>query len=214
MPPAISEMSRAAKEYTKILRQQVDRKELREALDWISPTWYQDKYADLLGSRTERTGSWFVEHVGFRKWLDCKETSSCLICQGDPGTGKTTIAATTIQHIRTTAEPAVVAYILCDYKTDKDMHVTDYLASLLKQLASQDADMAKPLLDLHDKKSNNRVELKKEDIQKALADTIAKTKRVYIILDALDECRDDVSRDLVDSIAELAHRPGKARHSV
>lgn len=60
-----------------------------------------------------------MDHVGVRKWLGCKETSSCLVCQGDPGTGKTILAATTIQHIRTIAatELAVVAFVFYDYKT-------------------------------------------------------------------------------------------------
>lgn len=103
-----------------------------------------------------------------------------------------------------------MAYIFCDYKSNNDTQVVDHLAALLRQIASQDvnADMAEALLRLHAENRHRREEVTKEQIQQALEETIAKVQRVYIIIDALDECRHDIRRDLLDSIAELA-RSGK-----
>lgn len=185
-----------------------------EALDWISPPSGKasDKYQTLLRNKTEGTGSWFVEAEGFRQWLQDNKASRCLVCPGDPGTGKSFLAATAIQHIKTSSsrtEPRVVAYIFCDYKSNNNTRVVDHLASLLRQIVSQNADTAEPLLELHKENGHlKREELTKKQVQWVLEETISKAQRVYIIIDALDECRHDIRRDLLDSIAELA-RSGK-----
>lgn len=155
-----------------------------------------------------------MEAEGFRQWLQDNKASRCLVCPGDPGTGKSFLAATAIRHIKTLSsrtEPRVVAYIFCDYKSNNDTRVVDHLASLLRQIVSQnadiaDADIAEPLLELHKKNGHlKREELTKEQVQRVLEETISKAQRVYIIIDALDECHHDIGQDLLDSIAELAY---------
>lgn len=179
---------------------------ITQALDWISSTRYPAKYQDVLRNRTDGTGEWFLKTPEFEKWLDHEEV--CLLCSGDPGTGKTIIAATAIEHVLSTDTRATVAYIFCDYQTKNSMQVLDYLSALLQQIASQNAgrvaSAVRPLLKLYDEyKDNGGVQPSEAEIRQALTSTIAASETVYIVIDALDECSEEVLEELMDSIAEL-----------
>lgn len=137
------------------LRASAEQKETIKALEWISPTQYPARYKDILENRTDGTVAWFLKSSKLQAWSRLDET--CLYCSGEPGTGKTVIAAMSIEHATELIPASEVAYIFCDYKTDNSMRVTDCLAALLQQLAPRHDDITRPLLDLYGRYSEEEI---------------------------------------------------------
>ena len=62
------------------------------------------------------------------------------------------------------------------------------LASLLKQLAMKKAGLPGPVLDLHQRMTRQQRQPKQEDLEEALLLTCSEFDRVFVVIDALDEC--------------------------
>lgn len=202
----IEKIERGIKTVETGIRASAEDTKVAKAMDWISSTRYPAKYQDVLHNRTDGTGRWFLETLEFKKWLRREEI--CLLCSGDPGTGKTIIAATAIECIMKTDKTATVAYIFCDYQNKDAMHVPDYLSALLQQIVGQNVgrnvSATAPLLELYDQFKDRRGERPTEDeVRRTLILTIARALKVHIVIDALDECPEDVREELMRSVTNL-----------
>ena len=62
------------------------------------------------------------------------------------------------------------------------------LASLLKQLALAKAKLPGPVFDLHQRMTRQQRQPKQEDLEEALLLTCSEFDRVFVVIDALDEC--------------------------
>lgn len=63
------------------LLKQVDKKELDEILEWISPISYRDRHITVQKARTAETCEWLLRHERFREWQDAR-SSGTLWLQG------------------------------------------------------------------------------------------------------------------------------------
>ena len=113
-----------------------------------------------------------------------------LFCWGLPGAGKTIIAAIVIDSLETrfqTDNNVGIAYLFCDFKL-QEQKPEELLRSLLRQLV-EERSVPDNVMDLF-----NRYKLKREppllkDISKVLSSVISSYSRVFIVVDALDECQ-------------------------
>lgn len=124
----------------------------------------------------------------FKDWAE--KPKQMLFCWGLPGAGKTIIAAIVIDSLETrfqTDNSVGIAYLFCDFKL-QDQKPEDLLRSLLRQLVGE-GSVPDNVMGLF-----NRYKLKKEppllkDISKVLSSVISSYSRVFIVVDALDECQ-------------------------
>ena len=90
-------------------------------------------------------------------------------------------------------ENVAVAYFYFDYR-EQDRNAQDYqldvemLASLLKQLAMMRDGLPGPVLDLHERMIRQQRQPKQQDLEEALLLTFSEFHRVFLVIDALDEC--------------------------
>ena len=90
--------------------------------------------------------------------------------------------------------------------TDHQQTLENILGSLLAQLA-QDLDPLPPFLrDLYEKHRAYRTSPTLSDLSIALSDVSNLYKRIYVIVDALDECTDDVRWELMEKLREIEPR--------
>ncbi|KAF2193581.1 hypothetical protein K469DRAFT_691133 [Zopfia rhizophila CBS 207.26] len=110
-----------------------DIKDIKTIAEWISPTVFPAQQSDLIARREEGTGQWFLDSPEFADWL--REPRSTLFCPSIPGTGKTMLAAITIEHLSQMQGSGNIGFthMFCNYKFNVG-NTSHFLAALLKQL--------------------------------------------------------------------------------
>jgi hypothetical protein len=173
----------------KIQQDQADARHSR-IVEWISPTNYPAQQSDIIGRRQKGTGQWFLGAPEFARWLD--EPKGTLFCPGIPGAGKTMVAAIAIDHLLQSMQSNSigVAYVYCDYKAQEEQNASSMLAAIVKQLVQARPLVAEPVERLHKKHYDCGTKPSIEEIFKTAQEVVAKYSTIYIVIDALDECRD------------------------
>lgn len=171
-------------------RSVLDRKEDREVLDWLTPLDYGPQHSDYLKRRQPGTGQWLLDSEQYRTWLGT--TQQTLFCQGMPGAGKTILTSTVIddlEHRFWDDRTSAIAYVYCNFKRKDEQKIEDLIASLLKQLAQVRPSLPVAIKQLHDRHTPKRTRPTLEDMSRALLSVIFEYSRVFIVVDALDECQ-------------------------
>jgi hypothetical protein len=166
----------------------LDRNEDLEILNWITPVDYGPQHSDFLRRKQPGTGQWLLESTEFQTWL--KDDNQTLFCPGIPGAGKTIITAIVVHHLLTLFEDDVntgIAYLYCNFRRD-DQKAEDLLASLLKQLTQRRSSLPDSVKSLHDKHKVKQTRPSFDEISRTLQSVAALYSRVFIVVDALDEC--------------------------
>jgi len=165
-------------------------------LSWLTPTDYAAQQVDNASRRQAGTCQWLLDDVRFKAWQE--KTSQTLFCPGNPGVGKSILTSAVIEHLiakYTCGESEMgLAYVYFNYKTKKEQKYGDVLASLLKQLAQGKQpfpDQVRALYKLHEPRKSRPTP---GEIKKTLIATAAGLSRVFIVLDALDECESSDGR--------------------
>jgi len=103
------------------------------------------------------------------------------------------IAAIAVDHIWKAflSDNVGVAYVYCNYKRRETQTATDLLAAILKQLVQERPLYGEPVETLHKRHAERRTRPSLNEICTALNSVISNYSKVYIIVDALDECTDN-----------------------
>lgn len=189
----------------KLVRYQED-KEQQAILDWLTPTDYAPQQNDFLKQRQAGSGKWLLDSVEFKSWVVTKKQT--LFCPGIPGAGKTILTSIVIEELSTRFQDEssnIVAYIYCNFKRQSEQTLEDLLASLLKQLAQARPSLPQSVRSLHDRCRSKRTRPSIDDISTVLQSVAAEYSRVFILVDALDECRvnDSCRAKLLSQLSEL-----------
>jgi hypothetical protein len=159
-------------------------------LKWITPIDYAAQQSDYIRRRQEGTGQWLVGSAEYQTWL--KTGNQTLFCPGIPGAGKTILTSFVIDDLitRFQNDPTVgITYIYCNFKRKDDQKVEDLLASLLKQLTQKWPSLPDIVKDLYGQYKEKRTRPPLEDISRIMQSVATMYSRVFIIVDALDECQ-------------------------
>lgn len=166
------------------------REEDLRMLDWLSPIDYGPIHSDTLKRRQAGTGQWLLESVEYQKWL--VDEGITLFCPGIPGAGKTILTSVVIDDLvsRYSKDGKIgIAYIYCNFRRQNDQDFDHMLTTLLKQLCQQLPGLPEGVRALYGLHYAQRTRPSTNELQYVLSATISEYSRVFIILDALDECR-------------------------
>ncbi|KAJ5477775.1 hypothetical protein N7530_003284 [Penicillium desertorum] len=149
-----------------------------------------------------KTGLWLLNSYQYANWL--VERSSFLWLNGFAGCGKSVLCSVIIQHtFRETKHRSEVGiaffYFAFSDKSKQDAH--GMLRALLLQLSVQFQDGEKKLEKLRTLSQSSTPSV--EVLLKTLRKFIDRFKNCYIILDALDECPRDKSREDVLRVIQV-----------
>jgi len=209
-------VQRIEKQTKKLVRNEKLREE-EKFLNWLTPIDHGSKHRDVLRQRQAETGQWVLESEKFQKWL-CATKSETLLCPGMPGAGKTFIAATIIDHLqqqfRDDTDTAVI-FIFFDYNRQYEQMADNLIASLVKQLSRLRPDTLSRLYRDHEP---NQSRPSWEELLQTLYTVAASYTKVFIVVDAVDECQNDGTRKrFLQAIFDLQARTstnilGTSRH--
>lgn len=150
------------------------------------------------------TGMWLIESPTFQHWL-CS-TNEYLWLYGIPGAGKTVIASLAIDETLQMCTPNhAVAYFYCDYKDQTTQQPHGILGSLAQQIAKQDEQSFEKLrrfYEVHGQGRKDSVPYDSKLLRDLLQDLISNYERTSIIIDALDECMENVI-DVIELLTSL-----------
>ncbi|XXG95875.1 hypothetical protein Hte_002147 [Hypoxylon texense] len=168
-------------------------KENLRMLDWLSPLDHGSQQSSILTKWHPETNQWFLGSDTLQEWLENRGKS--LYCPGIPGAGKTVLTSTVINYLNdrfSTRQDVGIAYLYCTFSRKETLE--DYLTSLLKQLArKQHSRFLGTARDLYEKHRLKGTRPSYHELSHALQTglTLATYDRVFIIIDALDECTID-----------------------
>jgi Cdc6-like AAA superfamily ATPase len=125
----------------------------------------------------------------FQEWVN--QSKPTLFCPGIPGAGKTIITSIVVEDlcIRFQNDASVgIAYVYCNFRRHEEQKPEDLLASLLKQLIQGQPSMPENVKSLYER-HKKRTRPSFNELSEALHSIIAGYSKVFIIIDALDECQ-------------------------
>jgi Cdc6-like AAA superfamily ATPase len=166
------------------------REECQAILDWLTPIDYASQQNDFITRQQEGTGQWLLDSVEFKAWVQTEKQT--LFCPGIPGAGKTILTSIIVEELTTrfSNDPTIgIAYIYCNFRRQDEQKIDSLLASLLKQLAKSQASLPSTVKDLYDRHKTKRTRPLLDEISRSLQDVTTLYSRVFIIVDALDECQ-------------------------
>ena len=168
----------------------LDKEEDLNILKWLTPIDYAAQQSDHISRRQPGTGQWLLDSAEYQEWL--KSPGKTLFCPGIPGAGKTILTAIVIDDIysRSRFDTSVgIAYLYCDFRRQHEQKIEDLFANLLKQLAQQQASIPDSVKTLHDDCRDKHKRPSHDEILSALHSVSTVYSRIFIIVDALDECQ-------------------------
>jgi hypothetical protein len=121
-----------------------------------------------------------------------KTSKQTLFCPGIPGAGKTILTSIVVDDVynRFYGNAIIgIAYVYCNFRHKDEQKIDDLLASLLKQLAQSQVSLPGSVKDLYDRHEKGRTRPSPYDISGTLQSVAALYSRVFVIVDALDECQ-------------------------
>jgi Cdc6-like AAA superfamily ATPase len=125
-----------------------------------------------------------------------------LLCVGIPGAGKTVLASIAIEYLQSPerSKKLRVAYFFCNYQRQEEQKTQDILAALLRQLVEQQDQIPEDVHKLYQSYKSSRP--CSDELSKILS-IIGNHDRVYLIVDALDECSEEVRKRVCEKIQSL-----------
>ena len=166
-----------------------DRK--KEILEWLSAPDPSTNYQSACESRHAATGSWLTESEEFFQWK--MDANSLLWLHGKAGCGKTILSSTVITEIAqhcNHSSGSSLAYFFFDFNDIKKQQSSLMIRSIFVQLCSRSHEAMIELESLFASRQDGQQPADLATLKTILQKTIRKSKHIYIILDALDECSD------------------------
>jgi hypothetical protein len=185
--------------------------ECQKIADWLTPFDYGPQQSDYIGRRQPGTGQWLLDSEEYQVWLNTNRQT--LFCPGIPGGGKTIATAIIIADLweRFQSDANIgIAYLYCNFRRHDEQNLKDLLSSLLKQLVLEQESVPDIVKSLYESHRTHRTRPSFQEISTALQVVTSIYSRVFIIIDALDECQvsEECRSRLISEIFNLQAKTG------
>ncbi|UPX21049.1 uncharacterized protein EKO05_0011255 [Ascochyta rabiei] len=189
----------ARQERDEVLQNAQERKEI---LAWLSKADHDSSYQDAIQRRHDTTGKWFLESPEYILWKDTK--GKTLFCPGMPGAGKTILASVVIADLYESYKSELfhgIAFLFNIFNEKQSSK--ELLASLLQQLVKRQEQLPVSITELYERHNNIQKPLPIQEIIKGIRAMVNSLRRVFLVVDALDECNTNSLGDLLSTIFML-----------
>ncbi|KAJ6548632.1 hypothetical protein B0H19DRAFT_1299486, partial [Mycena capillaripes] len=169
-----------------------------EIIRWLSPINFFLRHTDISQARQPETGGWLLMNPKFQEWRSC--SGSTLWCRGHSGVGKTVLASLVVDHLgeKFKNKNIGVACIYLNHKEADDQTSAKLLSSLWRQLIL-DRDVSSLAEELYEKQDTPTP----DQVFALLLSVIEKFSKVYIVVDALDECQENQRQELLEHLIKM-----------
>lgn len=180
-------------------------------LNWLTPISHAPRLHDNRAKKAPGTGRWFLESDKYVHWME--NSSRTLLLTGIPGSGKSILASTIIDHLSNTfsGDTTVgLCYLFFDFWRSDEQALVHILSALVKQLAQSQPSWPPSLEELYHHHRLGQTRPSVEEISRILCDVASMYSRVFIVVDAIDECPTlDAGRSkLISELLDLQTKTG------
>jgi hypothetical protein len=155
---------------------------------WLQPPDPSTNWNKALQQRHKGSGLWFLQNEVFVKWKTRR--NSFLWLYGIPGCGKTILSSAIIEDLeRNASQSQTILYFYFDFNDTSKRSFESMIRSLISQLYHKRKDTQKQLDSLFCSCENGSRQPTTELLYTSFLDMILQVGEVWIVLDALDECR-------------------------
>ncbi|KAL8983073.1 MAG: hypothetical protein Q9205_002581 [Flavoplaca limonia] len=180
--------------------------ERQKILMWFCPLNFFKTQQDVFARRQEGTGQWLIESSKFQAWLSGSERILC--CPGVPGAGKTILASVVVDILRTSqrtnSDAVGVTAIYCNFKERGVQTPHNLLAGACVQLIQNSMQpLPDVLMSLYKRHNISNTRPSWEEINRIFLDVARSLHKVYIVVDAIDECSEQVRNVVVSGLKAL-----------
>lgn len=196
--------------------EQVDEKHNR-IRRWIAPLDCTEKFDQLSRNRIKGPGERLVESDAFKDFVaqtDLEQRKKTLLYMDKPGTGKSVLTTFVIDKLRERFgqnDKTVVAYLFCEWDSPHKQTAQDLVGSLLSQLIHSGkrpfpVSLKRKYIDACKRSANpDRVPALSFDDLRRETESFVTTLRVFVVVDALDECAESSEFLKVMTALQAAH---------
>ncbi|KAJ3757205.1 ankyrin repeat-containing domain protein [Lentinula raphanica] len=188
-----------------------DEEEKKEILKWLGAPDCFINLKTALNKRVTGTSQWILEDSAYLEWM---KKAGIWWIQGKAGSGKTFLITYIIKNLKDTTFASSVVYHYFD-TCDTTGSKTSYegmLSFLMLQLGAQDDKIHPALKKLFQSSKDGLSYLEPTNIQllntlkEIIRDLFQQKHQVYIIIDALDECKESQHLySVLEFIREMSH---------
>lgn len=194
----------------KFLRHALNSAELETVLKWISPLDFRALQNSTQRRPLSGTGSWFFNNPQVRGWSDCR--TKMLWCHGIPGAGKTVLATALFQQLQEKHIGANVAVLIayCSFDDANTHSSSNIVSSFLRQLIEKHGRISDPVRKLYTDHTQHGEQSRpsQEKLVEALSSELETFDKAFIIIDGLDELRENKQKvELLQTIESLHPLP-------
>lgn len=168
-----------------------------EMLEWISPVPFGKHHDNVKEKRTPGTGEWLLQHHDFRDWEE-KKSPVLFWLQGSPGTGKTYLTSTVIDHARRNiSNPPKAegfAFSYCDKNEKTRSQPLAILQSFVRHLSTAVSDpesVQRKLRETCEEARENGTNFRFQQCKDQILASLDIYQTTTLVIDALDECDPD-----------------------
>ncbi|KAE8151347.1 hypothetical protein BDV25DRAFT_171564 [Aspergillus avenaceus] len=166
----------------------------KKILKWLTPVHHGSQQSDHFRSHQPGTGRWLLDSNEYRIWININRQNT--FCSGIPGGGKTILTSVVVEDLYNmvqNGEDVAIAYVYFNYRQKEQQTPEHILKSLLKQLV-QPKDFPIALRELHTRHCERKTQPTLEEVSKVLESVVPMYSKVFLVLDALDECSQDARK--------------------
>ena len=163
--------------------------EFRKIVAWLAPPDPGTNHATARQHHESQTGDWLLKSTQYTNWKT--GAVSHLWMYGKAGCGKTILSSTAIEDIRDTCQKdadASYAFFYFSFSDKRKQSDGDLLRSLVVQLGWREPGLSMLLQAFKNNKSSVPGP---DELERILLASVRPCARVYLIMDALDECPED-----------------------
>ncbi|KAJ7445585.1 ankyrin repeat-containing domain protein [Mycena latifolia] len=176
---------------------------------WLeSPPNMRRKQLEKQNLRMDGTGLWLLEGEKFLAWQD---NPGSLWIRGASGAGKSVLSSAVISKLVADKQlfkdledspPPAIAFFYFDFKHNEGPAVDTALRRIVLQLSAQSPHLYRALEKQYTLLNGQTLPTYR-DLVKVLKELLRELGRTYIVLDALDECKNTDLESLLDLISTL-----------
>jgi len=206
---AVSGAISATEANVRQMKSQLREDEHTKILNWLTPANYGSQQSDYLGRHQQGTGQWLLNSEKYQSWLNSSQ--QVLFCPGIPGAGKTILTSVVIDDLATRfqgEDDVGIAYVYCNFQRTQEQNIHHLLASLLKQLAQSQPSLPEPLQALYERHKKDETRPSLDETSVALQLVAGSYSRVFLLVDALDECQALCRTRLLPELFKLQREQG------
>ncbi|KAF8064001.1 hypothetical protein FPV67DRAFT_1420628 [Lyophyllum atratum] len=181
---------------------------IKSTVKWLAPVDQNSRYKALRNQWQAGTCEWIARDGLLEPWLS--SPGSSLWLYGISGSGKSVLVSSVIDYLwRRKSSEEITLFHFCDFSNSESTDPINVLRTLLAQLLKhcEGSDSSDILEDLSGKQSRGE---SPPSILDDLVDLLRRAcatshwRRVFIVIDALDECSRDEREDLLGELVQLA----------